>query len=167
VASLKSAAAAAAAAVVLMPIFATACSQSASSASVSPTPTPSPDVPAGRAYVVKQTKTLGGEVISGAVPCLTAPFAVTSVTPKVTFVFQFIPAAALKGAFTYAYSIPSAGETHSAIGSYTISEQKDGTLVLSMTGRDAVAFPHFNGPFPVNYSFNLVPSGPSACSAAA
>ena len=158
--------AAAAAAVGLMSIFATACSLPASSATGSPTPTPSPEGPTGHAYVVKQTMSLGGETISGVVPCITAPFAVTSVTPKVTFVFQFIPAKALNGVFTYAYSISSAGETHSATGNYTISEQKDGTLVLFMTGRDAVALPHFSGPFPVNYSFKLEPSGPSGCSAA-
>lgn len=157
--------AAAAAAIWLMAIFATACSLPDSSASGSPTPTPSPEGPTARAYVVQQTGHLGGETISGVVPCITAPFGVTSVTPNVTFVFHFIPAKALNGAFTYAYSIPSAGETHSATGNYTIREQKDGTLVLTMTGRDDVAFPHFTGPFPVRYSFNLVPSGPSRCSA--
>jgi Divergent InlB B-repeat domain len=115
-------------------------------------------------YTVKQTQTQGGEVLSGGVCKITTPFVVTVAAPAVTFTFTFIPASATNGAWTYAYSIPSAGETHSASGVYSIGlPAPDGTLVLSMTGTDNVAFPGFSGPFPVNYQFSLVPSNFGPC----
>lgn len=116
------------------------------------------------AYAVKQTMTLGGEAISGAVCSLTQPFSVNFNTPKVAFVTGYVPTSASQGTWTYAYNISSAGETHNASGSYTISSPSpDGTLVLTMTGKDNVAFKGFSGPFPTHYSFKLVPSTTTPC----
>ena len=131
---------------------------------VTPTPTDFPTPSASGPYIVKQTHSLGGEKISGQVCSLTMPFTVLSATPKVSWAFNFIPQSASAGGWTYAYNIASAGETHSASGKYSVSAPaKDGSLTLTMTGRDNVAFKGFSGPFPVNYSFDLVPSGQAPC----
>ena len=115
-------------------------------------------------YVVKQIETLGGEVISGFVCSLTAPFSVNSKTPKVAFVFGFLPQDATHGQVGYAYSIPSAGEAHSATGTYTLSPAgADGTLLLAMTVSDHVTFKGFDGNIPLRYKFDLVPSGSTPC----
>ncbi len=123
-----------------------------------PSPNVTPDVSTSP-YTVKQTKTFGGETISGVVCKLTQPFTVSVISPKVPFVFNFVPASANQGAWTYAYNIASAGETHDAKGSYTIGEPAvDGTLQLSMRGSDHVVFKGFDGNIPVSYGFNLVPT---------
>ena len=118
--------------------------------------------------MVKQTETLGGEVISGIVCRLTQPFFVNSVTPKVAFVFVFNPQDKAHGAVTYAYSIPSAGETHDAKGAYTISPPAspgpDGTLTLSLSVSDHVVFRGFDGNIPLKYHFDLVPAESAPCS---
>jgi hypothetical protein len=127
-----------------------------------PVPT-DPLIPTGP-YAVKQTVTLGGETLSGFVCKITTPFAVFVATPRVSFVFNFSPNLAARGTFTYAYSIPSAGESHNASGTYKIGlPAPDGTLVLSMTGSDHVKFTGFEGNFPVNYQFSLVPSNDGPC----
>ncbi len=118
-------------------------------------------------YVVKQIESLGGEVISGGVCSLTQPFNVTSTTPHVTFIFYFAPQDAQKGKVTYAYSIPSAGESHDAAGTYSLSPLgTDGTLQLSLSVSDHVAFKGFDGNIPNKYKFNLVPSATLSCSPA-
>ena len=157
---------AAAVALGLMSICAAGCSPPASSvgsSTPSPTPTPSPEGPSARAYVVKQTETLGGEQISGSVCNIAKPFTVTSVTPKVTFVFVFAPREVLKGSVSYAYSIPSAGESHAATGTYTISEGTSGVLTLSLVVSDHVKFQGFDGNIPNRYKFDLVPTGAASC----
>jgi hypothetical protein len=107
---------------------------------------------------------LGGEVISGVVCSLKLPFSVNSVTPRVSFVFVFVPVDAGHGRVTYAYSIPSAGESHDATGNYTISPAgADGTLLLSLAVSDHVVFKGFDGNLPVQYKFNLVPSTTMTC----
>ena len=131
-------------------------------ASVSPTPSPEL-VTLGGPYVVKQDMSLGGETIGGQVCSLTRPFVVAAQTPKVAWNFAFVPADAAHGAFTYAYNIASAGETHSASGTYTIGAGAEGTLVLTMIGVDNVAFKGFSGPFPINYHFKLVPTPVAGC----
>lgn len=142
------------------------------SATVTPTPsetpteteTPSPIPPAGGPYVVEQTESLGGEKISGQVCNLTRPFEVTSTTPKITFVIGFLPAAADHGKVAYAYSIPSAGESHGATGTYTISPiTGTSKLLLSMKVSDHVMFRGFDGNIPVSYRFNLVPNSNTLC----
>jgi len=133
-----------------------------------PTPNPTPDpTPSNQGpFVVKQIMSLGHESISGEVCSLTAAFTVFAVAPEVSWNFTFVPGGPNQGKWTYAYSITSAGETHNANGSYTISQvNADGTLLLTMTGSDSVAFKGFSGKFPVNYSFNLVPSGNTSCPA--
>jgi hypothetical protein len=121
----------------------------------------------GGPYMVKQIETLGGEKISGAVCSLTQPFAVTAVTPRVTFVFNFIPQDDKRGNVTYAYSIPSAGESHKAAGTYSLSPVgTDGTLQLSLSVSDHVVFKGFDGNIPNKYKFNLVPSSSTPCPAA-
>jgi hypothetical protein len=115
-------------------------------------------------YVVKQIETLGGEAISGTVCSLTQPFSVISVTPKVTFSFNFAPIDAKHGKAAYAYSIASAGESHQADGTYSIAPvDKSGTLQLSLYVSDHVVFKGFDGNIPNRYKFNLVPSTDGSC----
>ena len=130
------------------------------------TPTQLPDINA-RPYVVKQIETLGGEAISGVVCSLTKPFSVLSVTPHVTFSFYFVPQNAQQGKVAYAYSIPSAGESHDAAGRYSLTPvDKAGTLQLSLTVSDHVVFKGFDGNIPNQYKFNLVPSDDASCPSA-
>jgi hypothetical protein len=128
-----------------------------------PTPLPTPGNPSGP-YTVKQTESLGGETIAGIVCDVTKPFIVNVSSPKVPFTFYFVPESSNKGGVTYAYNIPSAGESHDATGSYTISlPGVDGTLVLNMTVSDHVVFKGFDGKIPVSYIFNLVPENIPNC----
>ncbi len=114
--------------------------------------------------MVKQIRSLGGETLSGVVCSTSKQFSVTFTTPKVTFTTLYIPNDATNGKLVYAYSIPSAGESHDATGAYTISPPgKDGTLLLTEQVRDHVVFKGFDGVLPVNYSFNLVPSQDTSC----
>src|SRR5439155_160620 len=86
-------------------------------------------------------------------------------TPTGTSGFVFIPQDAVHGVVTYAYSIPSAGETHDAKGTYTISPPRpDGTLTLSLSVSDHVVFRGFDGHIPLNYRFDLVPAPAAPCS---
>ena len=129
-----------------------------------PTPTPNPTPGTPGPFVVEQIVTLGHETLSGQVCSLTKPFAVTAAAPAVTFVFDFVPETADHGTWTYAYSIPSAGETHDASGKYTIGQaDTDGKRLLSMTGSDHVTFKGFDGKLPITYRFNLVPSANTTC----
>ena len=113
--------------------------------------------------MVRQVESLGGEVISGTVCSVTRPFAVTSTTPRVSFVFLFSPISPTHGHVGYAYSIRSANEHHDAKGSYTLSgPDPDGTLHLALKVSDHVVFKGFDGNIPVGYRFDLVPSG-EAC----
>ena len=126
-------------------------------------PTQLPDINS-RPYVVKQIETLGGESISGVVCNLSKPFTVLSVTPRVTFSFVFAPTSSQKGGVSYSYSIKSAGESHNASGTYTISQvDTAGTLQLSLTVSDHVVFKGFDGNIPNRYKFNLVPTGDVPC----
>jgi hypothetical protein len=125
-------------------------------------PTPSPQGP----YVVKQIRSAGGETISGEVCSITEVFDETFKAPAVTFITKFVPQNASAGNLSYAYSLPKAGETHDATGTYTLSlAGADGTLLLSMKVSDHVVFKGFDGIMPVNYEFNLVPSMNTSCPA--
>jgi hypothetical protein len=116
--------------------------------------------------MVKQIETLGGEMISGVVCNLAQPFSVLSVTPKVTFSFYFLPQNTQQGKVSYTYSIQSAGESHDASGTYSLSQvSADGTLQLSLSVSDHVVFKGFDGNIPNRYKFNLVPSGSAPCPA--
>jgi hypothetical protein len=129
----------------------------------SATPTQLADVTGGP-YAVKQIETLGGESISGQVCSTSAPFGVAAHTSKVAWTFGFVPRSATAGAVSYAYSIPSAGESHQATGSYTISTPAaDGILHVSLQVSDHVVFKGFDGKIPVRYKFDLVPTGGAAC----
>ncbi|MCL4506257.1 MAG: hypothetical protein M1434_15455 [Chloroflexi bacterium] len=133
------------------------------STDVTATPTQLPDIHYGP-YLVKQIETLGGESISGFVCSLTQPFTVLSTTPKVTFTFVFVPQDAQRGKVTYTYSIPKAGESHNAAGTYTLALlDKVGTQQLSLTVSDHVVFKGFDGNIPLHYRFNLVPSTNASC----
>ncbi len=126
------------------------------------TATPVPQT--GGPYVVEQTETLGGEKISGVACDLANPFDVTSAAPAITFVFRFFPAASDHGQVTYAYSIPSAGESHNATGSYSIQPIKGSNkLHLSLKVSDHVVFHGFDGNIPLRYEFNLAPIGGTPC----
>jgi hypothetical protein len=124
--------------------------------------------PEGRGpYVVKQLYSLGRETIAGQVCSRTQAFSVTVNSPHVTFAQNFVPEGPSQGKWTYAYSIPSAGESHDASGGYTLSPTGgDGTLLLAMTGSDHVVFKGFNGNMAISYSFQLVPSDSTSCPAA-
>ena len=129
-----------------------------------PSPTPTPGGPPGAPYVVRQVETLGGEAISGIVCSPSRPFTVAAHTSKVAWTFVFTPDGATAGSVSYAYSIPSAGESHRATGSYRISApEHDGTLHLSLTVSDHVVFKGFDGNIPVRYKFDLVPTGTAGC----
>jgi hypothetical protein len=133
------------------------------STDVTATPTQLPDIYYGP-YQVKQIETLGGESISGFVCNLTQPFTVLSTTPKVAFTFVFVPQDAQRGKVTYTYSIPKAGESHNAAGTYTLALlDKAGTQQLSLTVSDHVVFKGFDGNIPLRYKFNLVPSTNVSC----
>lgn len=117
-------------------------------------------------YVVKQIRSAGGETISGEVCTITDAFTVTFKAPAVTFITRFVPQNASSGNLSYAYSLPKAGETHDATGTYTLSlANADGTLLLSMIVSDHVVFKGFDGIKTVNYEFNLVPSTNTSCPA--
>jgi hypothetical protein len=136
---------------------------SSSDAGITSTPTQLTE-PSGGPYVVLQIESLGGEVISGEVCSLTKPFSVFSKTPKVAFTFAFVPQDERKGKVAYAYTIPSAGESHDATGTYVLSlAGKDGTLQLTLAVSDHVVFKGFDGNIPNNYKFNLVPSSKTHC----
>ena len=112
-------------------------------------------------FTVKQIETLGNETISGSVCDLTKPFGVPAVDPvaSAAWTFLFVPSSATRGTVTYAYSIPSAGETHSASGTYKIDPPaQDDTLLLSLTVSDHVTFKGFDGNIPLRYKFKLVPA---------
>jgi hypothetical protein len=120
-------------------------------------------------YEVKQTRTLGHETISGLVCDVRRGFAVSAVAPASSWSFVFTPTGGggdqgpLTGTVVYAYSIPSAGESHDATGNYTVSgADPDGTRHVSMTVRDHVVFHGFDGVIPVSYSFDLVPTATCA-----
>ena len=120
--------------------------------SSSPTPT-LPPIPLAEPYLVKQIETLGGEAISGIVCSVTRPFNVLSKTPRVAFTFIFVPQDAQHGKVSYTYSIPKAGESHNAAGTYSLSPVgKDGTLQLSLSVSDHVVFKGFDGNIPLRSS---------------
>jgi hypothetical protein len=128
------------------------------------TATQPPPSPSGGPYVIKQIETLGGEVLSGFACNVTRPFFVTAAAPKVTFAFNFAPLDGQHGNVTYKYSIPSAGESHDAAGTYTLSPLgTDDTLQLSLAVSDHVVFKGFDGNIPNRYKFNLVPVDTSPC----
>jgi hypothetical protein len=130
----------------------------------SPTDSPTPPDHLGGPYAVKQIETLGGEVISGQVCSTSQPFGVAAHTSKAAWTFGFVPHNGSSGAVSYAYSIPSAGESHQATGTYTLSApETDGTLHLALSVSDHVVFKGFDGNIPVNYKFDLVPSGATGC----
>ncbi|MFN8638829.1 MAG: hypothetical protein U0360_05090 [Dehalococcoidia bacterium] len=138
-----------------------------STASPTPTPTATPS-PAGGPYAVRQTESLGGERLSGDVICPGRAWQVSAVTPKVQFAFLFGPAredsGTPGGSMGYRYDIPSAGESHTAEGSYTLGPASpDGVVTVSIRGQDHVAFKGFDGNFPFRYRFDLVPLAQGVC----
>ncbi len=130
---------------------------------VEPTSTLQPDVQP-LPYVVNQIETLGKESISGFVCSLSQPFTVQAAAPEVGWTFVFAPLSAQNGNVSYEYSIPSAGESHQATGTYTIARLDNaGSLQLSLQVSDHVVFKGFDGNIPVRYKFNLVPSSETPC----
>jgi len=111
----------------------------------------------GGPYRVVQIETLGHESISGFVCALDRPFAVHMDTPKASFDTAFVPADNTRGTVTYAYNIPSAGESHEAHGSYTITPARDGTFLLGFVVSDHVVFHGFDGNIPLQYKMDLAP----------
>ena len=127
-----------------------------------PEPTKIPDS-FGAPYAVKQIESLGGESISGFV-CSTShrsrsrPTHRRSRGPSGSFRKR------QRQESEYAYSIPSAGESHQAKGTYTISPpEHDGTLHVSLQVSDHVVFKGFDGNIPVRYKFDLVPAAEPGC----
>jgi hypothetical protein len=112
------------------------------------------------AYTVKQIETLGGESISGLVCDLRRPYTVNAATSKVAWVFQFSPIEnGGTGNVSYSYSIPSAGESHTATGTYKVGDSdQSGTRRVELTVSDHVIFKGFDGNIPNRYKFDLVPA---------
>jgi hypothetical protein len=117
------------------------------------------------AYTVKQIETLGGESINGLVCDVRLPFVVNAATSKVAWVFLFTPTGnGGTGNVAYTYNIPSAGESHQATGTYTVTDSdQSGTRHVDLTVSDHVVFKGFDGNIPVHYKFDLVPA--STCPA--
>ena len=132
-----------------------------------PTTVPSPTYYGS--YSVKQIVSLGGETISGSVCDVRQPFQVGAVAPRAAWSFMFVPDGAQDGhtgALSYAYEIPSAGESHVATGTYTLSDSDpDGIRHVALKVSDHVVFKGFDGNIPVSYNFDLVPT--QACAAGA
>jgi len=137
------------------------------SSATEPSPSETPATPfanIGGPYAVKQIETLGHESISGTVCSVTKPFAVNAVAPEVAWVMYFIPKDANNGSIAYSYTIPKAGESHDAKGTYNISlVDKAGTLLVSLTVSDHVVFKGFDGNIPNRYKFDLVPTEATGC----
>ena len=119
-----------------------------------------PDTPYFGAYTVKQIQTLGGESINGLVCDIRQPFVVNAATSKAAWVFLFAPTGnGGTGNVSYTYSIPSAGESHDATGTYTVTDSdQSGTRHVELTVSDHVVFKGFDGNIPVRYKFDLVPA---------
>ena len=99
--------------------------------------------------------------------CLDSIWRVPANTPKVSMLFVFDPhgvssSGRAGNTFGYAYQIPSAGESHHAAGTYTLTPNPDGSLKVSITASDHVTFKGFDGNMPVHYEFDLVPMGGEA-----
>jgi hypothetical protein len=136
----------------------------AGGAGSSPAPTASVTAPPGSPYKVKQTTSLGGEVVSGTVCDLTKPFNVTFATPPVTFTIAFRPRDGAGGALSYRYLLPRAGESHDASGTYTASVPGADAVVHVVTQvSDHVVFKGFDGIKPTTYAFDLVPAPDATC----
>jgi hypothetical protein len=118
-------------------------------------------------YVVKQIETLGHEQISGGVCRLGDTFVVNFVTPKVAFSAVFTPgASAMAGSVSYAYSVPGAGESHTAKGNYTGQPDAPLRVVhINMVVSDHVVFHGFDGNIPNTYKFDLVSTPGESCPA--
>jgi hypothetical protein len=119
-----------------------------------------PDTPDFGAYTVKQIETLGGESINGLVCDIRRPFTVNAATSKAAWAFLFTPTGnGGTGTVSYAYSIPSAGESHVATGTYTVTDSdQTGTRHVELSVSDHVVFKGFDGNIPVQYKFDLVPA---------
>ncbi len=116
------------------------------------------------AWSVKQTQTIGDETISGFVCSVNHPFSVQVSTPKITFTIGFLPDSNKRGKLSYAYSLPSLGESHTAQGSYTATlPDHTGSITITVNVSDHVVFKGFDGPIPVRYSFGLVPASGLPC----
>jgi len=116
-------------------------------------------------YVVKQIETLGNERISGSVCQLGDAFIVNFVTPRVAFSAQFTPdGSPVAGNVSYAYSIPGAGESHTAQGDYRGQPDAAMHVVhISMNVSDHVVFKGFDGNIPNRYKFDLVSTPGESC----
>jgi len=118
-------------------------------------------------FVVHQTQTLHRESISGSACDEATPFDVHFVTPPATFDTHFVPDATTgqPGQWSYAYTIPRAGESHAAQGTYTLqADVAAHALHLAMTGSDHVVFNGFDGNMPIDYQFDLVATPGAPCS---
>ena len=118
-----------------------------------------------RPFIVRQTETLGGERIAGSVCRLGDSFVVNFVTPRVAFAALFTPGGSpVAGNVSYAYSIPSAGETHAAQGTYSGKADAAARAVhVSMAVSDHVVFHGFDGNLPNRYNFDLVATPGASC----
>ncbi|HYM43668.1 MAG TPA: hypothetical protein VET46_12985 [Steroidobacteraceae bacterium] len=118
-------------------------------------------------FVVHQIETLGGEKISGGVCQLGEAFVVNFVTPRVAFSALFTPRGdPVAGSVSYQYSIPSAGESHSAHGTYTgLLDGANRSVRISMAVSDHVVLHGFDGNIPNRYKFDLVSTPGASCPA--
>lgn len=110
-------------------------------------------------YRIVKIMNLGGETIDGSVCSIDQAFVVHMHTRNVDFDIKFMPVDKAHGTWSYAYSIPRAGETHAASGDHTITiPRADGMRTLAIDGTDFVQFKGFAGPMPMRYSMGLAPA---------
>jgi hypothetical protein len=136
---------------------------SAATPTVPPTPQPTPSGLGPGPYSVNLTHPEGGLVMDtppGGV-CVNHPFQIPASNPSVSFTLMFDPTNG--NAFSYSYTVPDAGETDDATGTYVLTPHGDGSLTVSVTAQDHMVAQRLDVMVPVNYSFDLVPLGSGSC----
>ncbi len=131
-------------------------------ASAVATPTPLPPEPYNGPYIIKQT--VGDAALSAIVCRLDRPFSISVATPKVSFVMALQPTGSAAGTLSYGYSLPAAGETDTATGSYKVgAPAPDNSRQLAMQIRDHTVFKGFDGTVPFSETVTLQPQPGAAC----
>jgi hypothetical protein len=109
-------------------------------------------------YRVVKVTDRAGETLDGIVCAIDKPFVVRMRTRPAAFDIAFEPADKTHGTWTYAYDIPTAGESHRAHGDHTVSPATaDGTRSLTIDGPDFVTFRGFAGRIQMHYVMGFAP----------
>lgn len=115
-------------------------------------------------YNAEKIMNLGGETLSGFVCALDQPFTISMLAGGRSFDIQFMPTDSTQGTFSYGYSVPEAGETVTAEGSYRVSEAAaDGSRTLTLDGTQVNRFSGGSPTFHLQYSIGLTPQTTGSC----